>query len=89
VLVSADTTIQEVKWKGADDLSLIAGKPVRFRFHLAKGRLYAFWVSPDATGASRGCVAAGGPGFTGTTDTVGVAALSSGASTATDAMNGR
>ena len=71
--VSADTTIQEVKWKGADDLSALAGKPVRFRFHLLQGKLYAFWVSAHASGASRGCVAAGGPGFTGTTDTVGVA----------------
>jgi len=48
---------------------------VRLRFHLRSGRLYAFWVSPDASGASGGYVAAGGPGFTGPTDTVGVAAL--------------
>ena len=48
-------------------------KPVRFRFHLTNGALYAFWVSPDASGASRGYVAAGGPGFTGATDTVGKA----------------
>jgi len=44
---------------------------VRFRFHLRNGALYAFWVSPDKSGASRGYVAAGGPGFTGPTDTVG------------------
>lgn len=72
--VSADTTIHEVRWKGAEDLSSVAGKPVRFRFHLVEGMLYAFWVSPDASGASRGYVAAGGPGLTGTTDTVGRAA---------------
>jgi len=60
-----------VKWKGADNLSALAGKPVRFRFHLRNGALYAFWVSPDKSGASRGYVAAGGPGFTGPTDTVG------------------
>jgi hypothetical protein len=35
------------------------------------GSLYAFWVSPESTGASHGYVAAGGPGFTGPTDTVG------------------
>jgi hypothetical protein len=57
--------------KGAADLSAVSGKPVRFRFHLKNGRLYAFWVSPDASGASHGYVAAGGPGFTGATDTVG------------------
>ena len=48
------------------------GKPVRFRFHLQRtAKLYAFWVSPEASGASHGYVAAGGPGFTGPTDTVG------------------
>ena len=36
--------------------------------------LYAFGVSPDANGASHGYVAAGGPGFTSPTDTVGLAA---------------
>ncbi|MBM4038117.1 MAG: hypothetical protein FJ290_06340 [Planctomycetes bacterium] len=68
-----DSTCQPVRWKGADDLSALAGKPVRLRFHLKDARLYAFWVSPDASGASHGYVAAGGPGFTGPTDTVGAA----------------
>jgi arylsulfatase A-like enzyme len=76
VPVTADSTIQCVKWKSGDDLSALAGKPVRFRFHLKQGRLYAFWVSPEESGASHGYVAAGGAGFTGTTDTVGVAAYS-------------
>jgi hypothetical protein len=43
----ADKTLQSVKWKGARDLSSLAGKPVKFRFHLRNGALYAFWVSPD------------------------------------------
>ena len=59
---------------GADDLSALAGKPVRFRFHLRNGSLYSFWVSPETSGASHGYVAAGGPGFTGPADTVGQAA---------------
>ncbi|MCX7826926.1 MAG: hypothetical protein N2689_15420, partial [Verrucomicrobiae bacterium] len=71
VPISADNTRQPVKWRGANDLSKLAGKPVKFRFHLRNGSLYAFWVSPDSSGASRGYVAAGGPGFTGPTDTVG------------------
>ena len=70
----ADKTLQPVRWQGATDLSALAGEPVKLRFHLRKGRLYAFWVSPDQSGASRGYVAAGGPGFTGPTDTVGAAA---------------
>jgi hypothetical protein len=60
-----------VRWKEAEDLSAVAGRPVPFRFTLSKGRLYGFWVGPDASGASRGYVAAGGPLFTGAIDTVG------------------
>jgi len=66
-----DSTCQAVEWKNVSDLSKLAGIPVRFRFLLTKGKLYAFWVSPDRSGASHGYVAAGGPGFTGPTDTVG------------------
>ena len=73
--VPRDSVLLPVTWKGATDLSSLAGKPVRFRFFLRNARLYAFWVSPDASGASHGYVAAGGPGFTGPTDTVGSAAL--------------
>ncbi|MBM4049552.1 MAG: glycosyl hydrolase family 32 [Planctomycetes bacterium] len=70
--LQGDRTAHQVKWRGAADLSALSGKPVKFRFHLRNGRLYAFWVSPDASGASHGYVAAGGPGFTGPTDTVGI-----------------
>jgi hypothetical protein len=69
--VRADKTRAAVKWRGAADVSALAGKPVRFRFHLKNVSLYAFWVSADAGGASNGYVAAGGPGFTGPRDTVG------------------
>jgi len=69
--VRADSTIQEVLWDAGQDLSAVTGKPVRFQFELRNGRLYSFWVSPDKSGASRGYVAAGGPGFTGPVDTVG------------------
>jgi hypothetical protein len=50
------------------DLSGVAGKPVRLRFHLKKGRLYSFWASSDPGGASGGYLAAGGPGFEGPVD---------------------
>jgi len=65
-----DSTCAPVRWKDTADLSKFAGKNVRFRFCLREGRLYSFWVSPDTSGASRGYVAAGGPGFTGPTDRV-------------------
>jgi len=69
VPVAADKTLQSVRWRGAEDLSSLANQPVRFRFHLKNGKLYAFWVSPEKSGASQGYVAAGGPGFSSNRDT--------------------
>jgi hypothetical protein len=69
--VSADKTLQQMKWKGADDLSALRGRAVRFRFQLKSARIFAFWVSPEKSGASHGYVAAGGPGFDAPVDTVG------------------
>lgn len=69
--VTGDATQQAVTWGNAGGLEELAGRPVRLRFHLRDAALYSFWVSPDRSGASRGYVAAGGPGFTGPTDTVG------------------
>ena len=69
--ISTDSTIEQVTWKSGQELSALAGKPVRFRFHLKNGKLYSFWVSPDKSGASYGYVAGGGPGFTSSIDTVG------------------
>lgn len=72
--VKVDSTIQRVTWKGADDLSALKGKPVRFRFQLENGKLYAFWVSPNEVGASYGYVAGGGPGYKGRIDNEGIKA---------------
>ena len=72
VPVKADSTLCKMTWKGGEDLSELAGKPVRFRFTLTSGSLYSFWVSPEKSGASHGYVGAGGPGFIGATDTVGM-----------------
>ena len=69
VPIRADGTRQMVRWKDRHDLSGLQGKPVRLRFHVTKAKLYAFWTSPDESGASHGYVAAGGPGFTGPRDT--------------------
>jgi hypothetical protein len=70
--IRADRTARQVRWQGAADLAAVAGQTVKFRFHLTNGKLYAFWVSPDASGASHGYIAAGGPGFSGLTDTAGL-----------------
>jgi hypothetical protein len=66
--VKADSTRQRLTWRGAEDMGELSGKPVRFRFHLKGGELYAFWVSQNERGTSGGYVAAGGPGLNGPTD---------------------
>ncbi|MEM7011216.1 MAG: hypothetical protein AAF585_07000 [Verrucomicrobiota bacterium] len=60
--ISEDSTKKRIDWVDVDDLSAFANQQLRFRFHLAKGRLFSFWTS-DKSGASRGYVAAGGPGY--------------------------
>lgn len=77
VPVTGDSTLKEVTWRGGKDLSSLRGKPVKFRYQLKKGSLYAFWVSGSDSGASGGYVGAGGPGYNGTMDTVGNSALKS------------
>jgi hypothetical protein len=69
--IKGDNTCRPVAWKNTKDISKTRGQRVRFKFHLTNGRLYSFWVSPEVSGASHGYMAAGGPGFTGPTDTAG------------------
>jgi len=74
---TGDSTLAQMRWQGGADLSVLGGKPVRLHFELEGGSFYSFWVSKDVTGRSDGYVAAGGPGYTGTRDTVGRKALKS------------
>jgi len=67
VPLSDDGTRTAVKWNGAS-LGDLAGRVVRFRFTITKGRLYSFWVSAKPTGESGGYPAAGGPEFSGPLD---------------------
>jgi hypothetical protein len=69
-----DSTLQPVAWSSQADLGKHAGSPVRFRFHLSNGQLFSFWVSDGTSGASRGYVAAGGPGYRSHRDEQGMAA---------------
>ena len=69
--IQTDSTKQQIAWKSGADLSRLAGRSVRFRFLLQEGEIYSFWVSVERNGASHGYVAAGGPGFNGSTDTTG------------------
>ncbi len=52
IAMTGDQTLVPMKWRGAADLSTLAGKPVRFRFYLTKGSLYSFWVSSGTHGAA-------------------------------------
>lgn len=65
-LVSGDHTKLRIELPG---LAAHTGKRVQFRFHVAKGSLYSFWVSSDPSGTSNGYVGAGGPDFDGVRDT--------------------
>ncbi len=69
-VVRADGTRQAVVWKDRHALAAMRGRPVAFRFHATNAQLFAVWISPDESGASHGYVAAGGPGFSGPTDTI-------------------
>jgi hypothetical protein len=66
--VRGDATRARVRWRTQDHLGALAGRPVRLRFHLSRGSLYAFWVSRTPDGSSGGYVAAGGPDFRGPVD---------------------
>ncbi len=65
--VTGNATKAAVRWTGAA-LAKLAGREVRFRFTMTRGRLFAFWVSPRPSGESRGYPAAGGPEFSGPID---------------------
>jgi hypothetical protein len=68
-VTAGDQTKVKVEWADVADLSDMSGRNVKFRFHLTKGSLYAFWVTPDKNGSSGGYVGAGGPAFHGVRDT--------------------
>jgi len=60
--VTGDSTKVEVPL-APELLASLRGRPVRFRFSLDCGTLYAFWVSPSGRGESRGYLAGGGPDY--------------------------
>ena len=66
--VRGNRTRAAVNWSNGADLGRLSGEPVRFRFHLTRGSLYAFWVSASSRGESGGYLAAGGPGYAGVRD---------------------
>jgi hypothetical protein len=64
---SGTGTRQRISWRSGS-LSTVAGRPIRFRFLLTRGRLYSFWVSDSPQGHSDGYPGAGGPEFRGPID---------------------
>ena len=65
---SGDHTKINISWKNNTSLEKLAGKVIRIKFYLTNGKIYAFWVSKNTTGASNGATAAGGPSLSGTWD---------------------
>ncbi len=65
---NGDRTCVRLEWKHGNDLSALVGRPVRIRFTLTDGDLFAFWVSGSASGESGGYVGGGGPKFPGDRD---------------------
>jgi len=63
IVFTGNSTRQPISWKNKKDLSGIEGKVVKIKIYLADGDLYSFWISPWATGESRGFTAGGGPGL--------------------------
>ena len=63
VMRGADKTKQLITWKGKQDLGELKGRTIRAKFYLTRGDLYAFWISPWASGESRGYTGGGGPGL--------------------------
>lgn len=77
-----DSTRGAVTWAGAESLSAVAGRAVRFAFDFGgPAHLYSFWVSESKCGESGGFVAAGGSAFTSSRDDHGSCKPSSAATT--------
>ena len=66
--LAVDSTCAALTWSSGSDLAKLAGRPLKLRFELQKGRLFSFWITDDPGGASYGYGAAGGPGFTAARD---------------------
>lgn len=52
-----------IQWRNKTDLANLKNKPVKIRFYVNDGDLFAFWISPWKTGESNGFTAGGGPGL--------------------------
>ena len=57
----------EVRWRNAD-FSSLKEHTISLSFKMNRGELYSFWTAKNASGASGGYVAAGGPAFKGSMD---------------------
>jgi hypothetical protein len=56
-----NATKTEIRWQNGRTLADLRNRPVRFRFSMDRGDLYAFWVTDSPTGESGGYRGAGGP----------------------------
>jgi hypothetical protein len=66
VPITGDSTRQAVTFTTPGDLSAVSPpsatpQPLRFRFRMDRGKLFAFWISDTTDGRSGGYLGAGGP----------------------------
>jgi hypothetical protein len=73
--LQVNSTCKQVIWTDRRDVGELQERPIVVRFYAADAQLFSFWFSSDLAGSSHGYVAAGGPGFTGPTDSAGAARI--------------
>ncbi len=63
-----DSCKRRITWRTRDRLDVRKWGGNRLRFRLENAALYSFWIAMDESGASRGYLAGGGPGYDGLRD---------------------
>lgn len=61
--VKGDNVKTKVEWNGNASLTALKDKQIKVKFYIDNGEIFAFWISPSASGESMGYTAGGGPGL--------------------------
>lgn len=58
-----DNVKAKIEWTGNTSLASLKDKQIKVKFYMDNGEIFAFWISPSASGESMGYTAGGGPGL--------------------------
>lgn len=58
-----DIVKAKIEWTGNASLASLKDKQIKVKFYMDNGEIFAFWISPSASGESMGYTAGGGPGL--------------------------